>query len=82
MGSRAKDRYEYCAKGAQLPKIDGITVNLNPEKTCDSPYLSMVHGQSTAVIRYPGYPNVELEFGGLTNSENPRSPQPKSSVSQ
>ena len=31
--SEAKDNYEYWTKGAQLPKINGTTVNLNPAKT-------------------------------------------------
>lgn len=61
-GSEAKDRYEYWAKGAQLPKINGATVNLNPPKTYDSPYLSMEHGANKAVIKYPGYSDVVLEF--------------------
>jgi hypothetical protein len=60
--SEAKDKYEYWAKGAQLPKINGITVNLNPPKTYDSPYLSMVHGSNKAVIKYAGYDDVVLEF--------------------
>ena len=60
--SEAKDKYEYWAKGAQLPKINGITVNLNPAKTYDSPYLSMEHGSNKAVIKYSGYDDVVLEF--------------------
>ena len=60
--SEAKDSYEYWAKGAQLPKINGTTLNLNPPKTYDSPYLSMMHGSSRAVIKHPGYRDVVLEF--------------------
>ena len=60
--SEAKDQYEYWAKGTQLPKINGTTVNLNPPKTYDSPYLSMEHGSNKAVIKYPGYDDVVLEF--------------------
>ena len=60
--SEAKDKYEYWAKGAQLPKINGITVNLNPAKTYDSPFLSMVHGSNKAVIKHSGYDDVVLEF--------------------
>jgi hypothetical protein len=60
--SEAKDSYEYWAKGAQLPKINGTTLNLNPPKTYDSPYLSMMHGSSKAVIKHPGYRDVVLEF--------------------
>jgi hypothetical protein len=60
--SEAKDSYEYWAKGAQLPKINGTALNLNPPKTYDSPYLSMMHGSSKAVIKHPGYRDVVLEF--------------------
>ena len=60
--SEAKDSYEYWAKGAQLPKINGTRLNLNPPKTYDSPYLSMMHGSSKAVIKHPGYRDVVLEF--------------------
>lgn len=60
--SEAKESYEYWAKGAQLPKINGTRLNLNPPKTYDSPYLSMMHGSSKAVIKHPGYRDVVLEF--------------------
>ena len=60
--SEAKDKYEYWAKGAQLPKINGATVNLNPPKNFDSPFLSMKHGSNKAVIKYPEYKDVVLEF--------------------
>jgi hypothetical protein len=45
-----------------MPKINGATVNLNPSKTYDSPYLSMEHGSNKAVIKYPGYDGVVLVF--------------------
>jgi len=61
--SEAKDSYECWAKGTQLPKINGTPVNLNPAKTYDSPYLSMEHGQSKAVIHHSGYHDVALNFG-------------------
>ena len=60
--SGAKDTYEYWAKGAQLPKLNGTTVNLNPAKAYDSPFLSMEHGQSKAVIHYTGYKDEVLDF--------------------
>jgi|UniRef100_UPI0037847683 hypothetical protein len=60
--SEAKDGYEYWANSKQLPKINDTTVNLNPAKTYDSPYLSMKHGESKAVIKCPGYDDVVLEF--------------------
>jgi len=45
-----------------MPNINGATVNLDPPKTYDSPYLSMEHGSNKAVIKYPGYDDVALEF--------------------
>jgi hypothetical protein len=67
--SAAKDTYEVWAKGAQLPKINGTTVNLNPPKTYDSPFLSMEHGKSKAVIHLPGYKDEVLDFGSFRNLE-------------
>ncbi len=60
--SAAKDTYEVWAKGSQLPRINGSAVNLNPAKTFDSPFLTMEHGSSKAVIRYPGHKELLLDF--------------------
>jgi len=60
--SEAGETFEYWAKGAQLPKINGTTVNLNPAKTYDSPFLSMEHGARKAVIKYPGRDDLVLDF--------------------
>jgi hypothetical protein len=60
--SEAGDQYEYWSKLTQLPKINGKTLDLNPAKTYDTPYLSMVHGESQAVISYPGYKDLTLNF--------------------
>jgi hypothetical protein len=60
--SEAGDTYEVWAKFPQLPKINGETLNLNPEYTYNSPYLKMKHGSNKAVISYPGYEDVVLEF--------------------
>ena len=60
--SEAKETFEYWANSKQLPKINGINVNLNPSKTYDSPYLSMEHGSNKAVITYPGRENLTLDF--------------------
>lgn len=49
-------------EGTQPPRINGATVTLNPPKTFDSPFLSMVHGSSKAVIRYPGHEDLELDL--------------------
>ncbi|MEI6235808.1 MAG: hypothetical protein WCT04_22360 [Planctomycetota bacterium] len=67
--SEAGETIEYWAKGTQIPKINGTTVNLNPAKTYDCPYLSMEHGQSKAVIHCPGYKDEVLEFGSAANPE-------------
>lgn len=45
-----------------FPKINGKTVNLNPAKTYNSPFLSMEHGSDKAMIKHPGYEDVVLEF--------------------
>ncbi len=60
--SEMGDKYEYSSKLTQLPKINGETLNLNPAKTYDTPYLSKVHGESKATISYPGYEDVVLDF--------------------
>ncbi|MEO6755635.1 MAG: hypothetical protein ABIP85_28020 [Chthoniobacteraceae bacterium] len=60
--SEAKETFEVWSKGTQLPKINGTTVNLNPKKTYNSPFLSMEHGSNKAVISYPGYKDVVLDF--------------------
>jgi hypothetical protein len=60
--SEAKDKYEYWAKGSELPQVNGNRVNLNPAKTYDTPYLSMVHGESRAIISDPGHEDVVLDF--------------------
>lgn len=60
--SEAKDKYEYWAKIAQPPHINGVKVNLNPTKTYDTPYLSMIHGESKAIISYKGYKDLTLDF--------------------
>ena len=60
--SEAGDTYEAWAKFTALPKINGQTINLNPAKTYDSPFLSMDHGGSKAVISYPGHKDLVLEW--------------------
>jgi hypothetical protein len=60
--SEARDKYEYWAKIAQPPHLNGVKVNLNPSKTYDTPYLSMEHGESKAMISYPGYKDLTLDF--------------------
>jgi hypothetical protein len=60
--SEAGETFEVWAKGAQMPKMNGTPVNLNPAKTYDSPFLSMAHGAHKAVITYPGHEDLVLEF--------------------
>lgn len=60
--SEAKETYEYWAKITHPPQVNGLKVNLNPMKTYDTPYLSMVHGESQAVISYKGYKDLTLDF--------------------
>ena len=48
--SEAGDKYEFWSKLTQLPNINGKTLDLNPEKTYDTPYLSMLHGSDEAII--------------------------------
>jgi hypothetical protein len=60
--SEADDEYSYWSKGAQLPQLNGVTVNLNPPKTYDTPYLSMEHGSTVATIRYRGHEDRVLDF--------------------
>lgn len=60
--SEAGETFEYPANSRELPKINGQPVNLNPAKTYDSPFLSMEHGSSMAVIRHPGYEKLIVDF--------------------
>jgi hypothetical protein len=62
--SEANDKYEYWAKIAQPTRINGVAINLNPPKTYDTPYLSMEHSNFRAVISYPGYEDLILDFEG------------------
>ena len=60
--SAAKDTYEYWSIGKTLPRINGIVVNLNPPENFNSPFLSVEHGSSKAVIRYPGHEDLVIDF--------------------
>ncbi len=61
--SEAGDTFTFYANSKTTPRVNGSTVNLNPEKTYDSPYLSMTHGAEIATFRYTGYPDLILDFG-------------------
>jgi methionine-rich copper-binding protein CopC len=60
--SEAGDTFTFYANSKTTPRVNGTTVNLNPAKTYDSPYLSMVHGTDLATVSYPGYDNLLLNF--------------------
>lgn len=61
--SEAGETFTFHANSKTTPKVNGATVNLNPAKTYESPYLSMVHGEEIATVSYAGYPNLILDFG-------------------
>jgi hypothetical protein len=61
--SEAGDTFTVYANSKTTPRINGTTVNLNPAKTYDSPYLSMVHGEVKATVSHPGHPDLVLDFG-------------------
>jgi hypothetical protein len=60
--SSAGDTYEYWANSGTLPTKNGATVNLNPTKTYNSPYLYGSHGSDIMTIMYPGSNTVTLDF--------------------
>ncbi len=60
--SEAGDTFTFYANSKTTPRVNGTTVNLNPTKTYDSPYLSMIHGTDLATVSYPGYENLLLNF--------------------
>jgi hypothetical protein len=60
--SEAGDTFTFYANSKTTPRVNGTTVNLNPTKTYDSPYLSMVHGTDLATFPIPGYDNLLLNF--------------------
>lgn len=61
--SEAGDVFTFYANSKTTPRVNGSTVDLNPAKTYDSPYLSMTHGAEVATFRYTGYPDLVLDFG-------------------
>lgn len=46
----------------ELPRVNGLPVNVNPAKTYDSPYISATYGSSLVTIRHPDYADVTLDF--------------------
>ena len=66
--SEAGDVFTLYANSKTTPQVNGTTVNLNPTKTYDSPYLSMPHGTDLATVSYPGYENLPLNFDPASTS--------------
>jgi methionine-rich copper-binding protein CopC len=66
--SEAGDVFTFYANSKTTPQVNGSTVNLNPAKTYDSPYLSMTHGTDLATVSYPGYNNLSLNFDPASTS--------------
>jgi methionine-rich copper-binding protein CopC len=66
--SEANETFTFYANSKTTPQVNGATVNLNPTKTYDSPYLSMTHGSDLATASYPGYNNLSLNFDPATIS--------------
>ena len=64
-GANRIEAARYDARQPQsftLPSINGKTVDLNPAKTYDSPFLTMEHGSNKAVVSIPGRNDVVLDF--------------------
>lgn len=55
--------YEYWSNSLDLPTIDGKPLELNPPFTYDFPYLKMARDADTAIITYPGYPDLKVNIG-------------------
>jgi hypothetical protein len=55
-------RYEYWSNSTKIPTINGKPQDLNPPLAYDSPYLKMTHGTDRAVVCYPGYKELVLDF--------------------
>jgi methionine-rich copper-binding protein CopC len=66
--SEAGDVFTVYANSKTTPLVNGASVNLNPTKTYDSPYLSMTHGSDLASVSYPGYENLLLNFDPASTS--------------
>lgn len=66
--SEAGDVFTVYANSKTTPRVNGTTVNLNPAKTYDSPYLAMTHGTDLATVSYPGYENLLLNFDPASTS--------------
>jgi len=60
--SEAGDAFTVYGNTKTTPRVNGVTVDLNPTKVYDSPYLSMTHGEDVATVSYAAYTNLVLDF--------------------
>jgi len=60
--SETGEIFEMWANSTNIPKVNGVAVDLNPAKTYESPFLNAYHGLNTMTISYPGYPDLRLDF--------------------
>lgn len=60
--SEAGDSFTAYRNSTSTPRINGVTENLNPPKTYDSPYLNMDHGEEIATFSYGAYDDLVLDF--------------------
>jgi hypothetical protein len=60
--SEASDTFTVYRNSTTTPLINGVTENLNPTKTYDSPYLNMTHGEDVATFSYGSYGDLTLDF--------------------
>lgn len=60
--SEAGETFTFYPNSKTTPKVNGETVNLNPVKTYDSPYLNMVHGEEVATFSYGKFHDLILDF--------------------
>lgn len=54
--------FQFFVDSTATPRIDGQAKNVNPNRTYDSPYLEGHVGQDTVTVRFPGRPDLELNF--------------------
>ena len=60
--SEAGDTFEMWSNSVNLPTINGSEVDLNPNKTYDSPFLQGYHGLNEVTLSYPGHNDLKLDF--------------------
>lgn len=54
--------FHFFVDSNQTPRIDGNAKDVNPTRTYDSPYLEGHVGHDTVTVRFPGRPDLELNF--------------------